>query len=105
VTLAALALGYFLGGYLADRYTRNMLLFSVLAVGSVLLALMPNLAKFSLEATSGMGIRTGSLVSALVFLLPPLVCLGMSSPVIIRLAKVFFHLSMLPLPPSAESRA
>jgi spermidine synthase len=86
VTLAALALGYFLGGYLADRYTRNMLLFSVLAVGSVLLALMPNLAKFSLEATSGMGIRTGSLVSALVFLLPPLVCLGMSSPIIIRLA-------------------
>jgi spermidine synthase len=86
VTLAALAVGYFIGGYLADRYPRNMLLFSVLAVGSVLLAFMPNLAKFALEATSSMGVRTGSLVSALVFLLPPLVCLGMTSPIIIRLA-------------------
>jgi predicted membrane-bound spermidine synthase len=86
VTLAALAAGYFIGGYLADRYTRNMLLFSVLAVGSVLLALMPIIAKSVLEATLGMGIRTGSLVSALAFLLPPLVCLGMTSPIIIRLA-------------------
>ena len=86
VTLAALAVGYFIVGYLADRHPRNMLLFSVLAVGSVLLALMPNLARFVLEATSGMGIRTGSLVSALVFLFPPLVCLGMTSPIIIRLA-------------------
>ena len=86
VTLAALAVGYFIGGYLADWHPRNILLFSVLAAGSVLLALMPILAKFVLEATSGMGIRTGSLVSALIFLLPPLACLGMTSPIIIRLA-------------------
>ena len=86
VTLTALAIGYFLGGYFADRYTKNILLFSVLSIGSVFIALMPNLAKFSLEATSGMGIRTGSLVASLIFLLPPSVCLGTTSPIIIRLA-------------------
>jgi spermidine synthase len=86
VTLAALAMGYFLGGYLADRYPRNILLFSTLAIGSVLIALMPNLAKIALEATIDMDIRTGPLVAALVFLLPPLTCLGTTSPIVIRLA-------------------
>lgn len=86
VTLAALAIGYFLGGYYADRYAQDSLLFYVLGVGSVLIALMPLSARFILEATSNMGVRSGSLVSALVFLLPPLVCLGMTSPIIIRLA-------------------
>jgi predicted membrane-bound spermidine synthase len=86
VTLAALAIGYFLGGYYADRYAKDSLLFSVLGIGSGLIALMPLSARFILEATSSMGVRSGSLVSAVVFLLPPLVCLGMTSPIIIRLA-------------------
>ncbi|MDP2983176.1 MAG: hypothetical protein Q8O92_07595 [Candidatus Latescibacter sp.] len=40
-----------LGGCLADRYTSNSLLFSVLGIGSVLIALMPYVAKFAPEAT------------------------------------------------------
>lgn len=86
VTLAALALGYFIGGYLADRYARPGLLFTVLALGASLIALMPITARFALEASSGMDVRSGSIAAALVFLLPPLVCLGATSPVIIRLA-------------------
>ena len=86
VTLAALAIGYFLGGYLVDRNARNDLLFTVLSIGSVFIALMPISAEFALEFTSGLGIRTGALVSAMIFLLPPLACLGTTSPIIIRLA-------------------
>jgi predicted membrane-bound spermidine synthase len=85
VTLAALAAGYFSGGYLADRYTGNALLFTVLAVGSALIALMPFSARAIMEATLGMGVRGGSLVSTLTFLFPPLLCMGMVSPIIIRL--------------------
>jgi spermidine synthase len=86
LTLAALALGYFAGGYLGDRYPRNNTLFSLLAIASVLIALMPILAPIALEATSGMGVRTGSLVSGLIFLFPPIAALGTTSPIIIRLA-------------------
>jgi predicted membrane-bound spermidine synthase len=86
VTLAALAAGYIIGGYLADRYTRNTLLFTILAIGSGLIALMPDLAKITLNSTSAMDLRTGALVSALAFLLPPLACLGTVSPIVIRLA-------------------
>jgi spermidine synthase len=86
VTLAALAIGYYLGGYLGDRFVRNSLLFSILGIGSILMALMPVLAKFAFNVTFEMGVRGGSLVSALIFLLPPLVCLGTTSPIIIRLA-------------------
>ena len=86
VTLAALATGYFTGGYLADRFSRNSLLFSVLAIGSVFIALMPLMAEWSLEFTSNMGIRTGTFISGLIFLFPPLACLGTTSPIIIRLA-------------------
>lgn len=86
VTLAALATGYFVGGYLADKITGNTLLFTVLAIGSAFIGLMPVLARLIMDATLGLGVRTGSLVSTFVFLFPPLVCMGMVSPIIIRLA-------------------
>jgi len=86
ITLAALASGYFAGGFLADRFTGNTLLFTVLAVGSAFIALMPLSAKTIMEATLGLGVRAGSVLSTLVFLFPPLVCMGMVSPIIIRLA-------------------
>jgi spermidine synthase len=86
VTLAALATGYFAGGFLADRFTGDRLLFTVLAVGSVAIAAMPMTAPLIMKATVPFGVRTGSLISALGFLLPPLVCMGMISPIIIRLA-------------------
>lgn len=86
VTLTALAVGYFLGGFFADRYTKNELLFIVLSLGSILIALMPLSAEFALNLTGGMNIRTGALLSGLIFLFPPLACLGMTSPIVIRLA-------------------
>ena len=86
VTLAALAAGYFIGGFLADRFTGNSLLFTILAAGACLIGLMPVIAEYAMTATMSLGVRMGSLISALLFLLPPLVCMGMTSPVIIRLA-------------------
>ena len=86
VTLAALATGYFVGGYLADRFTGNTLLFTVLAFGAAFVGLMPVSARIIMDATLELGVRVGSLISTLVFLFPPLVCMGMVSPIIIRLA-------------------
>ena len=86
VTLAALAMGYFLGGYLSERFARAQTLFLVLAIGSIMIAFMPISARWILEVTLPLGVRMGSVLSALVFLLPPLACLGTTSPIIIRLA-------------------
>ncbi len=86
VTLAALAAGYFTGGFLVDRFTGNSLLFTILAAGACLIGLMPVVAEYAMTATMSLGVRMGSLISALLFLLPPLVCMGMTSPIIIRLA-------------------
>jgi len=86
VTLAALAAGYFSGGFLADRFTGNSLLFTILAAGACFIGLMPVIAEHAMTATMSLGVRMGSLISALLFLLPPLICMGMTSPIIIRLA-------------------
>lgn len=87
VTLGGLASGYFLGGFLVDKYTKPSLLFTILIIGSALIGLMNKIGNGIMDATvMSMDVRSGSLVSCLVFLLPPLVCMGMVSPTIIRLA-------------------
>ena len=59
VTLGALAIGYSVGGYLIDRRADNKLLFIVLAIGAVLITLMPAIAKAAMTATAGLGVRSG----------------------------------------------
>ncbi len=86
VTLGGLTGGYFLGGRLVSRHPRGSLLVTVLAIGTVLTATMPVLATAAMPATNGLGVRMGSLVSALCFMLLPLVCMGMVSPILIQLA-------------------
>ena len=85
VTLGALALGYFLGGYLSNKYEGYTSLFAVLFLGSIFTALCPIVAPTILNITEGLGVRLGSLVSVGLYLLPPLVCMGCVSPIIIQL--------------------
>lgn len=85
VTLAALAVGYALGGRWADRgpaITRFGLLF--LAAG-LWTALIPWLRPPVLALVDGLGLRAAVLVSGTVLFFPPLVLLGMVSPYAIRL--------------------
>lgn len=85
VTLGGLAAGYFLGGYFSKRYNNRNLLFYVLLLAGIFLFGMPAIGKFALEHTIDMSVQAGSLVSLMMFLFPPLVCFGMSSPIIINL--------------------
>jgi spermidine synthase len=83
VTMLALAVGYFLGGRLADRATLReipLLLF----LSGVLTAWLPHQTPWVLEATNGLGIRYGALVSAVALFLPVLTVLGMVGPLVIR---------------------
>lgn len=85
VTLGGLTTGYYFGGWATYRFSPQKLLFGELLLGTILIALMPLLALKVMPATSGLGLRTGSLVSALSFMILPLICMGMVSPTIIQL--------------------
>jgi spermidine synthase len=92
IVLAALALGYWLGGKLADRRPRASLLGSIVLASSVCVALIPFVAEPFLDLTvegldeASAGAVVGSFIAVLLLCAPPVVLLGMVSPFAIRLA-------------------
>ncbi len=86
LTLGGLATGYFLGGAVSRRSPTLTALYAIVLIAALLVALMPWSAPAIMEATLALEIRAGITISCLAFLFPPLVCFGMVSPLIIRLA-------------------
>jgi len=85
--LAALCVGYFIGGALADRRPSPGLLAAILAIGSAYLVLLPAFADPALEffVQSIDDIALGGLAAALAIMFFPVTLLGMYSPFAIRL--------------------
>ena len=92
IVLAALAVGYWLGGRLADRRPEPRSSASIVLVAAVCVALIPFAAKpfldFTVEGldTASAGAVVGSFLAVLLLCAPPVVLLGMVSPFAIRLA-------------------
>lgn len=85
VTMIALALGYYLGGFLTDRY-QAIRLPHVILLASVTTALIPFISGPVLQATNPLGIRGGAFASALLLFTLPLTSLAMVGPFVIKLA-------------------
>jgi len=87
VVLAALSLGYWLGGIMADRWPRFSVLAGLIAIPGVIIALLPFVYPGLNRgiAASDMGSRLGPLVSCLLLFLVPSVFLGTVSPFAVRL--------------------
>ncbi|MEM7105475.1 MAG: fused MFS/spermidine synthase [Bacteroidota bacterium] len=85
VTLGALALGYFAGGHISRKYPGPTSLFVLLLIGAFFTLLSPLLAPQILLLTDPLGVRMGSLVSVLLYLLPPVACMGAVSPIVTQL--------------------
>ena len=85
--LAALCVGYFLGGMLADRHPSAAVLAVTVEVGSVYLLLLPVFAEPVLQffVWNIDDIKWGSLAAALTIMFFPVTLLGMFSPFAIRL--------------------
>ena len=85
--LAALCIGYFLGGWLADRAPSLTMLGLTVIIGSAYVLLVPAFAEPMLEALlDGIeDVRTGSLIASMAILFFPVTFLGMYSPFGIRL--------------------
>lgn len=85
VTLIALALGYFLGGYLADRVPA-MRLSHVILIAALGTAAIPFLTGPILRLTDPLGLRAGAFTSALLLFTLPLTALAMVGPYVIKRA-------------------
>ena len=92
IVLAALAVGYWLGGRLADRRPEPSLLGFLVLAAAVFVAAIPFVAKPLLDLTvegldeASAGAVIGSFLGVLLLCAPPVVLLGMVSPFAIRLA-------------------
>jgi spermidine synthase len=92
IILAALAVGYWFGGRIADRRPRPALLGFIVLAASVCVAAIPFVAKPFLDLTvegldeASAGAVIGSFLAVLLLFAPPVVLLGMVSPFAIRLA-------------------
>jgi spermidine synthase len=87
VVLAALSLGYWLGGLVADRWPRFSVLAMLIAIPGVIIALLPFVYPGLNRAIAGgdVGSRLGPLASSLILFLVPSVFLGTVSPFAVRL--------------------
>ena len=92
LTLAYLAVGYWLGGRLADRRPEPQVLAVVLLVAAVSLAVTPFAARPALRwAANGLdalsaGVVVGSFFAALALFALPITALGAAAPYLVRLS-------------------
>jgi len=86
VTLAALAVGYAVGGRIADRRPGLPSLMIVMAVAAGVLLLSDLVTKPVLKVAYGAGMVGGTFVAATLLFLPCLFLLGMVSPMAVRAA-------------------
>ena len=90
--LAALALGYWFGGRLADARPSARLLGFIVLAAALLIAALPFVARPFLDLSIGglarlsAGAVVGSFLASLLLFAPPVVLLGMVTPLAIRLA-------------------
>jgi spermidine synthase len=85
VTLAALSVGYAIGGRWADRGLKLARFCAVIGLAGLWIAAIPWLRPPVLAIATKAGLRAAVLITATVLFFPPLALLGMISPYAIRL--------------------
>jgi MFS family permease len=87
VVLAGLAVGYWIGGTLADRFPRAEVLVAAIALGAAAVLAIPFLDQTVLEAVTSWdpGVRANPLVASALLFGPPSVVLASVTPIAVRL--------------------
>ena len=84
-TLGGLTLGYYTGGKISLKHATIKTLLKIVTVSAVLVLLMPTISGTVMSATLGLELRTGIVLSCMIFLMPPLMAFGMVGPMSVRL--------------------
>lgn len=85
VTLVSLAIGYWLGGKLADANASHTTLFIIILLAGAYLSAVPLIKSTVLDASLSLGLRAGSLAGSTALFGPPLLLLGMVTPYVVKL--------------------
>ncbi len=85
-TLGALTIGYYTGGNLSSKKATIKTLLTITSASAIFVLFMPLISSSIMGATLGMELRTGILLSCMIFLMPPLIAFGMVGPMVVRLA-------------------
>jgi len=85
VTLVCLAIGYAIGGKLADRFPREAILYTIVIVAGLTVFAVPFLTGVLVPLSNALGLAWGAIVSALIIFFLPLTLLATASPFVIRL--------------------
>lgn len=84
ITLTALMVGYYLGGFLSAKTKKLNLIFWLMLIAGCLLTLTPIISKVVLPITINFNLLLGTVVSLMSFLFLPLVLFGATSPLLIN---------------------
>lgn len=85
ITLFALAAGYFVGAYLSLRNQKEKMLTRVLVIAALSILFMPVVASYVSPSLSTLPLLLGVVISTIFIVLPPVFCLGASSPLFIAI--------------------
>lgn len=83
--LLALAIGYYLGGSIADRKKSHDLIYQVILVSAVYIFLVYLTYPLFLKSIAGMPVIAGSLLAIVVLFFPPMILLSFVPPYLIKL--------------------
>lgn len=86
VTMLALAMGYWMGGRLADSFDPFPVLFRLLTAAGWLVLLLTLIRGAVLKSAIALGLGAGALVASLILLAPPLTALGCVAPLAAKIA-------------------
>lgn len=85
VAVGGLAAGYYTGGIFSKKYTSRIFLYRLLSLAALLVIIMPFLARIAVVRLDTFSVLLGVSINALLFLFPPVLLMGASTPLIIRL--------------------
>lgn len=85
VTLFALMSGYYLGGFLSAKSKSQNQVYWILLLAGFFMMIMPHTSVLIMSKTIYMSVQWGSTLSLLIFMFPPLLFMGMTSPIIINM--------------------
>ncbi|MCH7883586.1 fused MFS/spermidine synthase [Patescibacteria group bacterium] len=85
ITILSLAIGYFFGGWLADKRPKFSLLYTIILLTGLAILIVPRVDSTVLVFASSFGVRFGSLIATFILFTIPMVLLGMIDPFAIKL--------------------
>jgi len=85
VTIVFLAIGYFLGGKIADKKSSPKILYSIIFLSAISIFLIPKIDELILTLTDSFGAKIGPFISSLVLFSAPMVLLAMVIPFVIKI--------------------